>query len=223
MKQGAILIAAMLMLAAQVALAQAPPPPDTTSIQQTQTPPAAPAPMPAAAPAPPPSPQHTASASRPQVYRYGSLSGSWLLPSGDFDKVANDGWAITLEGYQYVVPTKKIAVGSQVGYQSFAKKNGVAVSNFPVDAVLKFYPKPGSGKADLYGTGGLGFNYMRTEVGHASSTDYFFGTQAGAGVDLHTSGPLSIVVDAVYHWIFSSGTDSNFIALRAGLLVPMMR
>ena len=160
---------------------------------------------------------------KPQVYRYGSISGSWLSPSGDFSKIANDGWAITLEGFQFLNPTKKIAVGSQVGYQSFGKKNGVGHSNFPVDAVLKFFPKPGSGKADLYGTGGIGFNYMRTDVGNSSSSDYFFGTQAGAGVELHGKGPASLVVDAVYHWVFSTGTSTNFVALRGGILVPMMR
>ena len=160
---------------------------------------------------------------KPQVYRYGSISGSWLSPSGDFSKIANDGWAITLEGFQFLNPTKKIAVGSQVGYQSFGKKNGVGHSNFPVDAVLKFFPKPGSGKADLYGTGGIGFNYMRTDFSNSSSSDYFFGTQAGAGVELHGKGPASLVVDAVYHWVFSTGTSTNFVALRGGILVPMMR
>jgi hypothetical protein len=212
MKKSSIPMGAMLMLAAQVALAQAPTPSDTTG-KQTQTPAAAPAP-------PPPS---AAAATKPQFYKFGGISGSWLKPSGDFDKVASDGWAITLEGFQFITPTKKIAVGSQVGYQSFGKKNGVGVSNFPVDAVLKFYPKPGSGKADIYGTGGLGFNYMRTEVGHSTSSDYFFGTQAGAGVELHTSGPASLMVDAVYHWVFSNGTDTNFLALRGGLVIPMMR
>ena len=160
---------------------------------------------------------------KPQVYRYGSISGSWLSPSGDFSKIANDGWAITLEGFQFLNPTKKIAVGSQVGYQSFGKKNGVGHSNFPVDAVLKFFPKPGSGKADLYGTGGIGFNDMRTDFSNSSSSDYFFGTQAGAGVELHGKGPASLVVDAVYHWVFSTGTSTNFVALRGGILVPMMR
>jgi hypothetical protein len=201
MKKDSILIVAMLVLGAHVARAQAP---------------TSPAPV-------TPSPQSTSSARMPQVYRYGSISGSWLIPSGDFTKVANDGWAITLEGYQFINPAKKIAVGSQVGYQSFGKKNGVGVSNFPVDAVLKFYPKPGKGKIDLYGTGGLGFNYQRTDVGLSSSSDYYFGTQAGAGAELHGNGAVGLVADAVYHWVFATGSGHNFIALRAGLVVPMMR
>jgi len=157
------------------------------------------------------------------AYRYGVISGSWLKPSGDFDKVANDGWAITLEGFQFLTPTKKVAVGSQVAYQSFGKKNGVSVSNFPVDAVLKFYPKPGTGKADLYVTGGLGFNYQHVSVGNSSSSDYFFGTQAGAGVQLHGKGMVGLLVDGVYHWVFANGGSANFIALRGGLTVPMNR
>ena len=162
MKKGSVLIGASLMLAAQIASAQAPTSPDTTAVVP---------PPPAAAPAPPPPSPPPSPASAPVYYRYGSLSGSWLAPSGDFEKVAGGGWAITLEGYQFITPTRKIAVGSQVGYQSFGKKNGVSVSNFPVDALLKFYPKPGAGKVDVFGTGGMGFNYQRTEVGNASSSD----------------------------------------------------
>lgn len=216
MKRGLILIAALFVLAAQAAWAQTPTPPDSSAMK------AAPA-QPAPAPTPPPPPPPPPPSAKPQVYRFGSLSGSWLFPSGEFDKVANDGWAITLEGYQFINPSKKIAVGSQVAYQSFGKKNGVSVSNFPVDALLRFYPKPGKGKIDIYGTGGLGFNYTRTDVGYSSRSDYYFGTQAGVGMDLHTSGPVSFVVDAVYHWIFATGTDIDFVALRAGIAVPMMR
>ena len=193
MKNVSIAVLAMLVFGAQAAVAQAPPPATSSA------------------------------AARPQAYRYGGISGSWLMPSGDFDKIANDGWAITLEGYQFISPERKIAVGSQIGYQSFGRKNGIGVSNFPVDAVLKFFPKPGQGKADFYGTGGLGFNYQRTDVGHSSSSDYFFGTQAGVGAVMHGKGAAGLIVDAVYHWVFSNGTGSNFVALRAGLLVPMMR
>ena len=189
----AILIGATLLLAAPAGLAQAPPPPAT------------------------------ATPSKPDVYRFGSISGSWLIPSGDFEKAAGDGWAITLEGFQFIDPSKRIAVGSQVGYQSFGEKNGVSVSNFPVDAVLKFYPKPGTGRADVYLTGGLGFNYTRTDVGFATNSDYYFGTQAGAGLVLHTNGPVSLLVDAVYHWVFASPTDMTFAALRGGIVIPLMR
>jgi hypothetical protein len=231
MKKGPILIGAMLMLAAQAALAQTPTPPDTSSRPPAVAPPVTPppaAPPPVATPTPPPpaaaaSSASSAAAPRPRVNRYGSISGSYLKPAGDFDNVASDGWAITLEGYQFIVPTKKIAVGSQVGYQSFGEKAGISVSNFPVDAVLKFYPKPGTGKGDVYITGGLGFNYMRTDVGFATNSDYFFGTQAGVGVELFGASGIGVVVDGVYHWVFTDGVDANFIALRAGLLVPMMR
>jgi len=222
MKKVAVLIGATLMLAATAALAQAPP---DTSAHPTQTPPPVVAPpvTPPPAQTPPPPAKAAPAPSNPGVYRFGSLSGSWLKPQSDFKKGAGDGWAITLEGFQFLRPDKKIAIGSQVGYQSFGKKNGVTVSNFPVDAVLKFFPKPGAGKIDLYGTGGLGFNYQRTDVGHSSSSDYFFGTQAGVGAVMHGKGAASLIVDAVYHWVFSNGTGSNFVALRAGLLVPMMR
>jgi hypothetical protein len=227
MKKVAVLIAAALMLAAQAALAQAPP---DTSATPAQAPPPAQTPPPVVAPpvTPPPTPAPVApppaqaTPSKPGVYRFGSISGSYLKPSGDFDKLAGSGWGITLEGFQFISPTKKIAIGSQVGYQSFGKKNGVSYSNFPVDALLKIYPKPGTGKADLFLTGGLGFNYTRQDVGNVSNSDYNFGTQAGGGLELHTNGPASLLVDAVYHWVFAS-PDMNFIAIRGGLVIPMMR
>src|SRR5262245_21296696 len=218
MKKVAILIAATLMLAATAALAQAPP---DTSVHVTQAPPA-PAPV-APPPVAPPPAKAAPAPSNPGVYRFGTLTGSWLKPQSDFKKGAGDGWAITLEGYQFINPTKKIAIGSQVGYQSFGKKNGVSVSNFPVDALLRIYPKPGTGKADLYLTGGLSFNYTRTDVGFATNSDYYFGTQAGGGLELHTNAPASLLVDATYHWVFASPTDINFIALRGGIVIPMMR
>src|SRR5262245_50904691 len=117
MKKCAVLIGAMLVLAVQVALAQAPTPPDT-SATPTQTPPPAVAPPvtppPAATPAPPPPApaQTSAGASSPKAYRYGSISGSWLKPTGDFETFAKDGWAITLEGYQFLTPNRKVAIGS---------------------------------------------------------------------------------------------------------------
>jgi hypothetical protein len=223
MKKVAVHIGATLMLAAQAALAQAPP---DTSATPAQTPPPVVAPpvTPPPTPAPVAPPPAQATPSKPGVYRFGSISGSYLKPTGDFkDKSGDSGWGITLEGFQFINPTKKIAIGSQVGYQSFADKNGVSVSNFPVDALLKIYPKPGTGKADLFFTGGLGFNYTRTDVGLSTRSDYYFGTQAGGGLELHTGGPASLVVDAVYHWVFASPTDINFIAIRGGLVIPMMR
>ena len=43
------------------------------------------------------------------------------------------------------------------------------------------------------------------------------------GMDLHTKGAFGFVADATYHWILATGTDTDFIALRLGLEVPMMR
>jgi hypothetical protein len=221
MKKGSLFVP-MLLLAAQAAWAQTPA--DTTHMQPpvTQPPVTQPAPPPVTPPPPPPPPMKTAA---PRAARYGSISGSWLKPTGDFEKAAGDGWAITLEGFQFITPTQKIAIGSQVGYQSFGEKNGVSVSNFPVDAILKFYPKPGTGKIDIYGTAGLGFNWQRVDVkGFGNTSDYFFGTQAGAGAEIHMEGrPVSLVVDAVYHWIFTDSIDTNFIALRGGIVVPLTR
>jgi hypothetical protein len=96
----------------------------------------------------------------------------------------------------------------------------VAVSNFPVDALIKFFPRP-SARTEFYGTAGMGFNYQHTDVSYSSRSDYFFGTQAGVGLALHGSGAAGLIVDAVYHWIFATGTDTDFLALRAGLLLPL--
>jgi hypothetical protein len=221
MKKGSLFVP-MLLLATQAAWGQTPA--DSTHMQApATTPPVTQATPPPVTPPPPPPPPPAKSTAAQTSMRYGSISGSWLKPRGDFENIASDGWAITLEGFQFITPTRKIAVGSQVGYQSFGEKNGVSVSNFPVDAVLKFYPKPGTGKVDIYGTAGLGFNWQRVDVGFGSNSDYFFGTQAGVGAEIHGSGPVSFVVDGVYHWVFSNNVDSNFIAARAGILVPLAR
>ena len=170
--------------------------------------------------APPPPP---ASKAMPTAYRYGGLSGAWLIPNGDFANIASDGWAIVINGEQFINPSKKIAVGSEVGYYSFGKKNGIGTSNFPVDAVLKFFPKADAGKLRPFAQGGLGFNYTRTEVGNSSRSDYYFGTQAGFGAELHGDGPAALMIDGIYHWVFATGTDLNFWSIRGGILVPIMR
>ena len=127
-------------------------------------------------------------------------------------------------GSQFISPTKKIAVGSQVGYQSFGKKNGVSYSNFPVDALLKIYPKPGTGKADLFLTRRPGLQLHPAGCGQrVSSSDYSFGTQAGEGLELHTNGPASLLVDAGLPLGSSRARTANFIAIRGGLVIPMMR
>jgi len=166
---------------------------------------------------PPPPPP-----SQPRASRYGGIGGGWIRPSGsDFEEVAGNGWAISLFGYQFISPTRKVAIGSEVGYQSFGENNRVSVSNFPVDAVLRVFPRPDK-KTKLFISGGLGFNYTKFEVSGVSSTDYNFGTQAGAGVELRGKGPAALVVDGRYHWVFDS-PDLNFTELRVSLLIPMTR
>lgn len=180
-----------------------------TSPPPAQYPPTTPAPAPKPAP--------------PNVWRYGALSGAWLMPSGDFEKFASDGWAITLDGYQFVDLNKRIAVGTEVGYYDFGEKNTVDVSNFPVDAVLRIFPKGDQTKIRPFIQGGLGFNYTRTEVNRSSASDYYFGTQAGGGLTLHGGGPVAFRVDAVYHWVFADEPDYDFWSLRGGILIPMAR
>jgi hypothetical protein len=186
-------------------------------------------------PAPYPQTSTTQTAPRPPAtqtpWRYGGISGAWLIPSGDFSKLVNDGWAITLEGYQFVDPTKKIAVGTEIGYYDFGEKstndfgakNTFDVATFPVDFVLKIFPKGDQTKARPFLCGGLGFNYVRTDINHSSASDYYFGTQAGGGLTLHGSGAAAFKIDGVYHWVFTNGTDIDFWSVRAGLLIPMAR
>jgi hypothetical protein len=33
------------------------------------------------------------------------------MPGGDFSKIASGGWAISLDGYQFMDPLRKVAVG----------------------------------------------------------------------------------------------------------------
>ena len=175
---------------------------------------------PAPAPKPQASPQ---AAARPSPYRYGGLSGAWLMPSGDFGDIAADGWAISLDGYQFMDPAKKIAVGSEIGYYDFGEKNGVDVSNFPVDLVLKVFPKGDRSKVRPFIQGGIGFNYTKVESYRATASDYYFGTQAGFGFTVHGGGAAAFKVSGTYHWIFASGVDPEFWSLRGGILIPMSR
>jgi hypothetical protein len=176
--------------------------------------------------APPPAPAPQAApqaAARPSPSRYGGLSGAWLMPDGDFSDIAKDGWAIILDGYQFMDPSKKVAIGTELGYYDFGEKNGVDVSNFPIDLVLKIFPKGDRAKVRPFLQGGIGFNYTKVETYRASASDYYFGTQAGVGFTIHGKGPAAFKISGTYHWIFASGVDPEFWSLRGGILIPMGR
>jgi hypothetical protein len=185
---------------------------------QAQAPPAVASPIPA----------------QPAAYRYGGISGLYTLPQGDFDGIAGEGWGILITGEQFLNPSMMVAITSDVGYLDFGSKSlgstKTDISMFPVQAGLRIYPlmqkKPDS-KAQLFGEGGLGFYYTRTEVqtllGASSQYDYYFGTNAGAGVKLSANPKVSFLFDATWNWVFATGTDPNYLALRGALMIPIMR
>jgi len=217
----AFVVAVSALAVAQVAMAQTPT--DSTAVAPQAVPVQA-APV-QAAPAQT-APKPAASSEVPMSagsYRYAAIVGGWLTPSGDFSDFAGSGWTVGVHGYQFINPQKMIAIGTDVGYQSFGKKNGVSYSVFPVDGILKIFFKPQTKKTRIFGQAGMGFDYTRAEVGNVSQTDYNFGTQAGGGMELHTNGPAALMFDATYHWVFATGTDPNFLSLRAGLMVPLQR
>ena len=192
------LTACMLTLAAPFAFAQAPPP--------------------------------SAPGYRPLYTRYVGLSGSWLVPEGDFADFADKGWSVTLEGYQFTNPTRKIAAGTEVGYYDFPGKKGPLgleskLWTIPVDLALRVFPRADKGVLAPFAQGGIGFNYVQTDVGNAVDKDVKFGAQAGFGTLLNTSGKASLKADAIYHWIFSGNNNSNveFWSVRAGIVWPMAR
>jgi len=199
----------------------------TVTAPPVTPPPVAPAPV---APAPVPPPPAAKPVSSDLAYRYAGISGLYTLPQGDFGDIAGDGWGILISGEQFVNPSHMVAITSEVGYLDFGSKSKGAVntsfSMFPVQAGLRIYPmmqkKPDS-KMQLFGEGGLGFFYTRTEVGASSSTDYNFGTNAGAGVRLSANPKLSLLFDATWNWVFATGTDPNYLALRGALMIPMVR
>jgi hypothetical protein len=205
--------ACALALAAPLALAQTAPV-DSTGLPPVQT-----------QATPPPAPVR-----RPTTSRYGALSGSLLVPGGDFADVVEDGWSITVEGFQFTNPRRKVTVGTELGYYDFGGKKGpLGVDSkvwfVPVDLVLRALPMSDAGRLSPFAQGGIGFNYVRTDVGGATDTDVEFGAQAGFGVLLHGNGSKALKVDAVYHWIFGggNGTDVEFWSVRGGIVVPMMR
>jgi hypothetical protein len=209
------------MLAAPLAIAQ------TAPVDSTGTPAMlaqATAPPPTTPP-PPPAPVRHATATR-----YTALSGSFLKPEGNFADLAEDGWSITLEGYGFTNARRKVAAGTELGYYDFgAGKGPLGVESkvwfVPVDLVLRVFPKSDAGTLSPFVQGGIGFNYVRTELGGAMNTDVEFGAQAGVGVLLHSSGRSALKVDGIYHWIFAggNGTDVEFVSVRGGIVVPMTR
>jgi len=168
------------------------------------------------------------------AYRYGGISGLYTLPQGDFDKVAGSGWGILIMGEQFVNPSHMVAITSDVGYLDFGSKSVGSTktdfSMFPVQAGLRVYPmmqkKPDS-KMQLFGEGGLGFYYTRTEVqtlfGSTSEYDYFFGTNAGAGVRISANPNVAFLFDATWNWVFANDPDPNYLALRGALMIPIVR
>jgi len=154
--------------------------------------------------------------------RYGGILGGALLPTGDFSDFGGTGWTIGIIGYQFINSMRKIAVGSEVGYEAFGKEAGVSVSNFPVNGVVKILFRLETQKLRIFAMGGLGFNYTRTDFGKYDETDYNFGTLAGGGVELHTNGAVALMGDIGYRWVFAN-PDLSYVSLRAGLLIPFTR
>jgi len=167
----------------------------------------------------------------PLSARYVGLSGSVLVPQGDFADFADNGWSVTLEGYQFTNQMRKIEVGTEFGYYDFGgKDNALGIESklwtIPVDLALRVFPRSANkGVLSPFIQGGIGFNYVQTEVGNAVDKNVKFGAQAGFGTLLNSAGKTSIKADAIYHWIFSGNNNSNveFWSLRAGIVVPMMR
>lgn len=174
-------------------------------------------------------------AAQPMAYRYGGISGLYTMPLGDFEQLANDGWGILITSEQFVNPSRALAVTGDLGYLDFGNKTygGVKtdISMFPVMFGLRVYPLAGKNpdsKAQLFGEGGLGFYYTRTEVDPEfavaySNYDYYFGMNAGAGVKFAANPKMSLLFDATWNWVFATGTDPNYLAFRGALMLPIGR
>src|SRR4029079_7148572 len=167
---------------------------------------------------------------RPHYTRYVGLSGSWLVPERVCADFADKVWSATLEGYHFTNQTRKIAAGTEVGYYDFpGKENALGIDSkmwtVPVDLALRVFPRADKGVLSPFIQGGIGVSYIQTEVGNAVDKDVKFGTQAGFGALLNSSGKTSLKVDAVYHWIFSGNNNSNveFWSVRAGIVWPMVK
>jgi hypothetical protein len=174
-------------------------------------------------------------AAQPMAYRYGGISGLYTMPQGDFGDIAGDGWGIFITGEQFLNPTRAIAVTTDFGYLDFGSEKFGSVETdinmFPVTFGLRVYPLAGKNpdsKAQLFGQGGMGFYYTRTEVsqgflGSASNYDYYFGMNAGAGVKLAANPKMALLFDATWNWVFGGNPDPNFLAFRGALMFPVGR
>ena len=227
------MVATAVVAGAGLAVAQSTP----TDSTQVVSPAVTPAPValpPVAPPAPPPPAPKPAATSTPMAQRYGGLGGLWTKPQGDFKDGAGDGWGILITGEQFLNPSHMVAVTSDFGYLDFGGKKTGSTTNdfsmFPIQAGIRVYPmmqkKPDS-KAQIFGEGSLGFFTTRSEVttlfGSTSTYDYYFGTGAGAGVRLNTGPMAALLFDATWNWVFATGTDPNYLALRGAIMIPVRR
>jgi hypothetical protein len=228
------LVATAIVAGAGLAAAQSTPSqPDTTHAAAPAVAPPVAVPPPVATPAPaPPPPAPKPAASQPAFHRYGGISGLWTKPQGDFKDQAGDGWGILIMGEQFLNPTHMVAVTTDIGYLDFGSKKVGNTTNdfsmFPFQAGIRVYPmmqkKPDS-KMQIFGQGSLGFFTTRTEVknafGSTSKYDYDFGTGAGLGVRLNAGPAAVLLFDANWNWVFATGTDLDYLALRGGIMIPV--
>ena len=224
------LVATAIVAGAGLAVAQSTPDSTHVAAPPVTPPPVAPPPVATPPPPPPPAPKPAAASMPAASHRWGGISGLWTKPQSDFKDLAGDGWGILIMGEQFLKPTHTVSVTSDVGYLDFGSKKFGNTTNdfslFPVQAGLRVYPlvqkKPDS-RAQIFGEGSLGFITTRSEVktglGSTSNYDYYFGTNAGVGVKLGAGPAKALLFDATYNWVFATGTDPNYLALRGAIMI----
>lgn len=142
------------------------------------------------------------------------------LPLGDFGNSAGFGFGFQAR-FQYGLQ-EQVALAASLGYISFAEKNTISSSVFPILVSGRFYFAPGGG---AYGQADAGLTSLSQDInlsiggfsfsGSGSSTNFSLGF--GGGYETPVGDKLNLDVGAAYNIILASGGSASYINIRAGV------
>jgi opacity protein-like surface antigen len=144
------------------------------------------------------------------------VSGGASIPTGDLSNGVNTGW--TLNGHLgLAAPTLPVSFRGDVGYNNWGAKGGGSAHmwNLTGNAVFTIPNPTGVSPYIIGGIGAYkpGFSYQ----GVTTNSDWNFGFNAGAGVNLPLSG-FNTFIEAKYVQVNTSGTSSKFVPITFGVM-----
>jgi hypothetical protein len=152
-----------------------------------------------------------------------ALGGGVGIPTGDFDNGVKTGWN-GLAALSFVPNGWPVGLQFDGQYQQYKFEGSESLhERFLIgtgNVVFKFKTSEGStfrpyliGGPGIYNLKSTGTNDLGTELegGHTE-----FGLNAGAGFDIKAGG-VGLFVEGRFHNVFTSGSDTQFIPITAGI------